>query len=480
VSDSDVAGSSSLAASGRRNASSDALVFFGATGDLAYKQIFPALQSLVRHGKLDMPVVGVAKSGWGLEQLRERARRSLEEHGGVDEDAFAKLVERLRYIDGDYGDPATFDALRRELGDARHPLHYLAIPPSLFGDVVEQLGRSGAADGARVVVEKPFGRDLRSARELNRTLTSVFPERSIFRIDHYLGKEAVENLIYFRFANSFLEPIWNRVHVKRVQITMAEAFGVAGRGKFYDEAGAIRDVIQNHMLQVLALLAMDAPVERSPEALRDEKARLLKSIAPLEPDDVVRGQFRGYRDEPGVAPDSGVETFAAVRLHVDSWRWARVPFLIRAGKRLPTTATEVLVELHHPPQTVFDTPDDTAPNSLRFQLGPAVQLALRARAKSPGEQMVGEEVELLAQHQHPGEMPPYERLLGDAMRGDPTLFAREDSVEAAWTVVEPILGDVVPLHAYEPGTWGPAEADRLIERGGGWHAPKGVGGTDPA
>jgi glucose-6-phosphate 1-dehydrogenase len=460
---------------------SDALVFFGATGDLAYKQIFPALQSLVRHGKLDVPVVGVAKSGWTLDDLRERARRSLEEHGGgVDEAAFAQLVERLRYIAGDYGDPVTFDRLRGELGDARHPLHYLAIPPSLFATVVEQLGRSGSADGARVVVEKPFGRDLASARELNATLSAVFPERAIFRIDHYLGKEAVENLIYFRFANSFLEPIWNRQHVKRVQITMAEAFGVAGRGRFYDEAGAVRDVIQNHMLQVLALLTMDAPSERSPEALRDEKARLLKSIAPLAPSDAVRGQFTGYRDESGVAPDSTVETFAAVKLHVDSWRWAGVPFLIRAGKCLPTTATEVLVELHHPPQTVFDTPVDSAPNSFRFQLGPAVQLALRARAKLPGEQMAGEEVELLAQHHHPGEMPPYERLLGDAMRGDPTLFAREDGVEAAWRVVAPVLGDAVPVHPYEPGTWGPPEADRLIDDGGAWHAPSGVGGTDPA
>jgi glucose-6-phosphate 1-dehydrogenase len=443
-------------------ARSDALVLFGATGDLAYKQIFPALQSMIRHGHLDMPIIGVARSGEDLESLRRRARESLAEHGGLDEAAFATLSSLLRYIDGDYSDPATFDALRRELGGAAHPLHYLAIPPSLFGTVVRELGRVRCAEGASVVIEKPFGHDLASARALNRTLGRVFPERSIFRIDHYLGKEPVENLLYFRFANSFLEPIWNREHVARVQITMAESFGVAGRGRFYDETGAIRDVVQNHMLQVLALLAMDAPSESGPEALRDGKARLMESISPLAPDDVVRGQFRGYHDEEGVAPDSAVETFAAVRLHIDSARWAGVPFVVRAGKRLPTTATDVLVELRRPDRMVFDEPDPGDPNALRFSLSPNVALALRARAKVPGERMVGEDVELVARDHHPDEMPPYERLLGDAMRGDPALFARQDTVEAAWEVVEPILDDATPLHAYDPGTWGPPEADRLI------------------
>jgi glucose-6-phosphate 1-dehydrogenase len=446
---------------------SDALVFFGATGDLAYKQIFPALQSMIRHGHLDVPVIGVAKSGWTVEDLRRRARGSLAEHGGVDEAAFAALVSRLRYIDGDYSDPATFDALRRELGEAARPLHYLAIPPSLFDTVVRQLHRSSSARGARVVVEKPFGRDLASARSLNWTLRRVFPERAIFRIDHYLGKEPVENLTYFRFANSFLEPIWNREHVARVQVTMAESFGVAGRGGFYEQVGAIRDVVQNHMLQVVALLAMDPPVEHVPEALRDERARLMKSISPLRAEDVVRGQFRGYREEDGVAPDSTVETFAAVRARVDSWRWAGVPFLIRAGKRLPTTATEVLVELRRPPKRVFDSGE---PNALRFRLSPDVVLALRARAKLPGDRMAGENLELVARRHHPDEMPAYERLLGDAMRGDPVLFAREDSVEAAWKIVEPILGDATPLHPYAPGTWGPPEADRLLGAGR-WHEP---------
>jgi glucose-6-phosphate 1-dehydrogenase len=448
---------------------SDALVLFGASGDLAYKKIFPALQAMVRRGHLDVPVVGVARSEWTLEQFRARARESIQRHGHFDEALFAKLSERLRYVQGEYDDPQTYAGIHKEIGGATRPLFYLAIPPSLFPVVVEGLGRSGCARDARVVVEKPFGRDLLSARALNATLHRVFDEHSIFRIDHYLGKEPVQNLLLFRFSNTFLEPIWNRNYVDSVQITLAESFGVEGRGRFYEEAGAIRDVIQNHMLQVVGFLAMEPPATTYQEAIRDEQVKVFRMIRPLSPASLVRGQFRGYRKEEGVAPDSPVETFAAVRLHIDSWRWDGVPFLIRAGKCLAATTTEVLVTLCKPPLSKLCA---DGRNHVRFRLSPDVTIAIGARVKRPGDTMETEPTELsLVDRADAQAMDAYERLLGDAMEGDQTLFAREDAVEAAWAIVQPILGSATPPYEYEPGSWGPAQAESLATEIGGWHDP---------
>ena len=453
---------------------SDALVVFGCTGDLAHKQIFPALYAMVKRGELTVPVIGVAFPKWSLERLQRRATDSIKSAGGIDnKGALTKLLSLLRYVSGDYKDPATFAAIKQALGGAKRPAHYLAIPPSLFETVIENLGKAGLAKDARVIVEKPFGRDLASAKELNRVAHAAFPEDSIFRIDHFLGKEAIMNILYFRFANSFLEPIWNRNYVASVQITMSENFGIKGRGGVYETAGCLRDVIENHLFQIVALLAMEPPATRDYGAVQTEKAKVFEAMRPLKPDDLVRGQYAGYRQEPDVAKNSDVETFCAVRLFIDSWRWAGVPFYLRSGKYLPDTVTEVLVQLKPSPQRLFEdsAPKDGRANYVRFRCSPDAAIALATRVKIPGKEYIGEQRELFLCEELSGQEAPYERLLGDAMAGNGALFTREDAVEAAWAVVDPVLKKHERVKVYKRGTWGPKQANAILQPGESWHNP---------
>jgi glucose-6-phosphate 1-dehydrogenase len=467
-------GAAEMAEQRKSSRASDALVVFGATGDLAHKMIFPALYAMARHDTLHAPVIGVASTNWNLAQLRKRAEDSIRKCGKVERPALNRLLSKLQYVDGDYREPATFAALKKALGKARRPAYYLAIPPALFATVIQGLGAAGLADGARVIVEKPFGRDLASARKLNSVASAVFPQDSIFRIDHFLGKEAIMNILYFRFANSFLEPIWNRNYVSSVQITLAENFGVKGRGAFYETAGCLRDVIENHLFQIVTLLAMEPPAYRDYSAVHNESANVLRAMRPLKSTDMVRGQYLGYRREPGVAKDSDVETYCALRLFIDSWRWAGVPWYLRSGKCLPGNAAEVHVQLKPPPQRLFEdsAPADGRANYLRFRFSPSSAIALAARVKRAGKEFIGDQRELFLLDEQADVEAPYERLLSDAMEGNGALFTREDAVEAAWKVVDPVLYRHSPAIPYRRGSWGPKQAERLIAADGGWHNPK--------